>query len=417
MAGNLTARKVETAKPGKYSDGGNLYLIVAPAGSRKWVLRFTWRGRAKEMGLGSASNVPLADARERAAHARKLIAKGLNPIDEKKRGDGIPTFGEVAESVRESLSAGFRNEKHKAQWKSTLETYAASLRAKPVDTITTDDVLAALKPIWNTKTETASRVRGRIEKVLDAAKAKGFRDGENPARWRGHLDHLLPKPSKLSRGHHPAMPYEEVATFIANLRQREATAALALELCILTAARSGEVLGMHWSEIDFDKKIWTVPAGRMKAGRVHRVPLSARAVTILRQLEKLKTSEFVLAGQARNQPLSNMAMEMVLRRMKVENATVHGFRSSFRDWAGNVSSFPREVVETALAHVIGDKAEQACHRRQEQCRTATHGSQGDGRGAKFFIEGNAHGNFDASEPSPSTSYIAYCSQATRVDPD
>lgn len=362
MAGNLTARKVETAKPGKYSDGGNLYLIVAPAGSRKWVLRFTWRGRPKEMGLGSASNVPLSDARERAAQARKLITKGLNPIDEKKRADGVPTFGEVAESVRESLSAGFRNEKHKAQWKSTLETYAASLRAKPVDTITTDDVLTALKPIWITKAETASRVRGRIEKVLDAAKAKGFRDGENPARWRGHLDHLLPKPPKLSRGHHPAMPYEEVATFIANLRQREATAALALELCILTAARSGEVLGMHWSEIDFDKKIWTVPAGRMKAGREHRVPLSARAVTILRQLEKLKTSEFVLAGQVRNQPLSNMAMEMMLRRMKVENATVHGFRSSFRDWAGNVSSFPREVVETALAHVIGDKTEQAYRR-------------------------------------------------------
>lgn len=362
MAGNLTARKVETAKPGKYSDGGNLYLIVAPAGSRKWVLRFTWRGRPKEMGLGSASNVPLSDARERAAQARKLITKGLNPIDEKKRADGVPTFGEVAESVRESLSAGFRNEKHKAQWKSTLETYAASLRAKPVDTITTDDVLTALKPIWITKAETASRVRGRIEKVLDAAKAKGFRDGENPARWRGHLDHLLPKPPKLSRGHHPAMPYEEVATFIANLRQREATAALALELCILTAARSGEVLGLHWSEIDFDKKIWTVPAGRMKAGREHRVPLSARAVTILRQLEKLKTSEFVLAGQVRNQPLSNMAMEMMLRRMKVENATVHGFRSSFRDWAGNVSSFPREVVETALAHVIGDKTEQAYRR-------------------------------------------------------
>ncbi|WP_322868288.1 tyrosine-type recombinase/integrase [Bradyrhizobium ottawaense] len=362
MAGNLTARKVETAKPGKYSDGGNLYLIVAPAGSRKWVLRFTWRGRAKEMGLGSASNVPLADARERAAHARKLIAKGLNPIDEKKRAGRVPTFGEVAEGVRESLSAGFRNEKHKAQWKSTLENYAASLQAKPVDTITTDDVLTALKPIWTTKAETASRVRGRIEKVLDAAKAKGFRDGENPARWRGHLDHLLPKPSKLSRGHHPAMPYEEVATFIASLRQRQATAALALELCILTAARSGEVLGMHWSEIDFDKKLWTVPAGRMKAGRVHRVPLPARAITILRQLEKLKTSEFVLAGQARNQPLSNMAMEMVLRRMKIDNATVHGFRSSFRDWAGNVSSFPREVVETALAHVIGDKAEQAYRR-------------------------------------------------------
>ena len=362
MTSKLTTRKVETAKPGKYSDGGNLYLIVSETGSRKWVLRFTWRGGAKEMGLGSAASVPLADAREKAARARRQIAQGLNPIDERKRDGGIPTFGEIADDVREALSAGFRNEKHKAQWKSTLETYAAPLRAKPVDTIATDDVLAVLKPIWTTKAETASRVRGRIEKVLDAAKAKGFRDGENPARWRGHLDHLLPRPSKLARGHHAAMPYEEVAAFIAKLREREATSALALELCILTAARSGEILGMRWPEIDLDKKIWTVPADRMKAGREHRVPLSPRAVAILRKLEKLKAGQFVFPGHAHNKSLSNMAMEMVLRRMKIEDATVHGFRSSFRDWAGNVSNFPREVVETALAHVIGDKAEQAYRR-------------------------------------------------------
>jgi integrase len=362
MASKLTARKVETAKPGKYSDGGNLYLIVSDTGARKWVLRFTWRGRAKEMGLGSASTVPLADARDKADSARRKIAQGLNPIDERKRDGGIPTFGEMADDVRETLSAGFRNEKHKAQWKSTLDTYAAPLRAKPVDTIATDDVLAVLKPIWTTKAETASRVRGRIEKVLDAAKAKGFREGENPARWRGHLDHLLPRPLKLARGHHAALPYEDVAAFIAKLRTREATSALALELCILTAARSGEILGMRWPEIDLDKKIWTVPANRMKAGRQHRVPLSPRAVTIVRQLEKLKAGDFVFPGQTRNKPLSNMAMEMVLRRMNVQDATVHGFRSSFRDWAGNVSSFPREVVETALAHVIGDKAEQAYRR-------------------------------------------------------
>jgi integrase len=362
MASKLTARKVETAKPGKYSDGGNLYLIVSATGSRKWVLRFTWRGLAKEMGLGSASTVPLADAREKAASARRKIGQGLNPIDERKRDGGIPTFGEVADDVREALSSGFRNEKHKAQWKSTLETYAAPLRAKPVDTIATDDVLSVLKPIWASKAETASRVRGRIEKVLDAAKAKGFRNGENPARWRGHLDHLLPRPLKLARGHHAAMPYEEVAAFITRLREREASAALALELCILTAARSGEILGMQWTEIDLDKKIWTVPANRMKAGREHRVPLSPRAIAILRSIEKAKVSEFIFPGQTRNKPLSNMAMEMVLRRMKIEDATVHGFRSSFRDWAGNISSFPREIVETALAHVIGDKAEQAYRR-------------------------------------------------------
>src|SRR5260221_4652900 len=193
------------------------------------------------------------------------VAQGLNPIDERKRDGGIPTFGEMADEVRGTLSAGFRNEKHKAQWKSTLETHAAALRAKPVDTIATDDVLAVLKPIWTKKAETASRVRGRIEKVLDAAKAKGFREGENPARWRGHLDHLLPRPSKLARGHHAAMPYDDVAAFIAKLRKREALAALALELCILTAARSSEILGVRWPEVDLDKGIWTLPKHRMKA--------------------------------------------------------------------------------------------------------------------------------------------------------
>src|SRR5262245_36504156 len=357
----LTTRKVETAKPGKYSDGGNLYLIVSETGARKWVLRFTWRGRAKEMGLGSATSVPLADAREKAASARRKIAQGVNPIEARKRDGGIPTFGEMADDVRETLSTGFRNEKHKAQWKSTLKTYAAPLRGKPVDTITTDDVLTVLKPIWTTKAETASRVRGRIEKVLDAAKAKGFREGENPARWRGHLDHLLPRPSKLERAHHAAMPYEKLADFIADLRQREATAALALEVCILTAARSGEVRGLRWTEIDLDKGLWTVPAERMKAGRVHRVPLSGRAVAILKQLAETETGEFVFAGQNPGKPLFNIAMRMVLRRMNV-HATVHGFRSSFRDWAGNETSFPREVVETALAHVVGNKVEQAYRR-------------------------------------------------------
>jgi integrase len=301
-------------------------------------------------------------ARETAAEARGLIAQGLNPIDQRKRGGDVPTFGAIADEVHDALSAGFRNEKHKAQWKSTLLVYASSLRDKPVDTIATDDVLSVLKPIWITKAETASRVRGRIEKVLDAAKARGFREGENPARWRGHLVYLLPRPSKLSGGHHPAMPYEDVAGFVTKLRKRDATAALAIELCILTAARSGEILGMRWNEFDLDKQIWTVPANRMRTGREHRVPLSARALQILQHLESVRAGDLVFPGQARGKQLSNMALQMMLRRMKIENATVHGFRSSFRDWAGNVSSFPREVVETALAHVIGDKAEQAYRR-------------------------------------------------------
>ena len=361
MAGRLTARKVTTAKAGKYSDGNNLYLVVSRSGSRKWVLRFTWRGQAKEMGLGSASSVSLSSAREKAAVAVGALEAGQNPIAERKRTGGTPIFGEMADKVVAALSPGFRNQKHRAQWKSTLATYAAPLRKMPVDTVSTDDVLSVLKPIWTEKPETASRVRGRIEKVLDAAKAKGFRVGENPAHWRGHLDHLLPRPSKLTRGHHAAMPCEEVPAFIASLRERDALAAIALELCILTAARSGELLGMRWDEIDLPNAVWNLPAGRMKAGRPHRVPLSTRAVVILRKLEKSKRDEFVFAGYAPGRLLSNSAMDMMLRRMGVD-VTVHGFRSSFRDWAGNETSSPREVVETALAHVIGDKAEQAYRR-------------------------------------------------------
>lgn len=363
MSGNLTARKVATAKAGKYGDGNNLYLIVAKGGSRKWVLRFTWRGRAREMGLGSATSVSLAEAREKAIDAKRKLAEGINPIDARRREASVPTFGEMADRVVESLSAGFRNAKHRAQWKMTLATHAGPLRRIFVDEVTTDDVLAVLKPIWLTKSETASRLRGRIEKVLEAAKARGLRQGENPAQWRGHLDHLLPRPSKLARGHHPAMPYDQIPHFIAQLRQRKALAGLALEFCILTAARSGEALGVKWQEIDLETKIWSVPADRMKAGRSHRVPLSTRAMAILQELHHNPSpSDFVFPGQKKGRPLSNMAMEMMLRRMKIVNSTVHGFRSSFRDWAGNETSHPREVAEAALAHVVGDKSEQAYRR-------------------------------------------------------
>jgi integrase len=313
------------------------------------------------MGLGTPATVPLADARERAVQARRKVAQGIDPIHERKRTGGVPTFGEIADQVRDSLSAGFRNEKHKAQWKSSLATYAAPLKDKQVDTIGTDDVLAILNLIWTTKPETASRVRGRIKKVLDAAKAKGFRQGENPARWRGHLDHLLPRQSKLARSHHAAMPYEHAAAFVGRLRESDSLTALALEFCILTAARSAEVLGARWSEIDLDKKIWTLPPHRMKAGRDHRVPLSERAAAILRQLAETRTGDFVFPGQRKGKSLSSWAMNRTPRRMKAD-ITMHGFRSSFRDWAGNETSFPRDLIETALAHVIGDKAEQAYRR-------------------------------------------------------
>jgi integrase len=366
--GRLTARKVETAKAGKYGDGGGLQLAVAPTGAKKWVLRFLWRGAAREMGLGSYPEVTLAEAREKALAGRRLARGGVDPIAARKKGQGVPTFGEIADEVAGQLAEGFRNEKHKAQWRMTLTVYADPLRAKPVDKIDTADVLGVLRPIWQAKPETASRLRGRIERVLNAAKAKGYRMGENPAAWRGHLENLLPKPSRQSRGHHAAMRYQDVPPFVAKLREREAVAALALELTILTAARSGEILGARWSEIDLDTKVWTIPAGRMQAAREHRVPLSEPALAILGKVNVAKVSNYVFPGQRTGKPLSVMALEMVLRRMGIEDATTHGFRSAFRDWAGNETHFPRELAEHALAHVIGDKAEQAYRRSDALAR-------------------------------------------------
>jgi integrase len=361
----LNARSVETAKPGKYGDASakGLQLVVAPTGAKKWVLRFMSQGKAREMGLGAFPEVGLADAREKALAARRLVKDGVDPIADRQRDRSAPTFGDVADEVIAEQCKGFRNEKHKAQWKMTLTKYAAPLRSKPVDKVETVDVLEVLKPIWLAKPETASRVRGRIERVLNAAKAKGYRTGENPAAWRGHLENLLPKESKLSRGHHAALPYADVPAFLAALRGREAFAALALEFTLLTAARSGEVLNARWDEVDLNTKVWSIPAARTKAAREHRVPLSDAAMEILAKLSAARVSEFVFPGQRRNRPLSDMSMEMVLRRMGIaDDVTVHGFRSSFRDWAGNETHFPRELAEHALAHVIGDKAEQAYRR-------------------------------------------------------
>ena len=366
--GKLTARKVETAKAGKYGDGGGLQLAVAPTGAKKWVLRFLYQGKAREMGLGSYPEVGLAEAREKALAGRRLARSGVDPIQARKKGEDVPTFGEIADEIADQLAEGFRNEKHKAQWRMTLTVYAEPLRAKPIDKIETADVLAVLQPIWQKKPETASRLRGRIERVLNAAKAKGYRTGENPAAWRGHLENLLPRQQKLARGHHAAMPYRDIPAFVARLQERQAVAALALEFAILTATRSGEVLGARWQEIDLDEKVWTVPRGRTKAAREHRVPLSSRAAAIIEKMNEARTGDYVFPGQTANRPLSVMAMEMVLRRMGIEEATVHGFRSGFRDFAGNETIFPREIAEHALAHVIGDKAEQAYRRSDALAR-------------------------------------------------
>ena len=365
--GKLSARAAATAKPGRHGDGRGLYLVVSGTGARKWVFRFTFAGRVTEMGLGNAA-VTLAQARDKAADARKLVAAGVNPIEARREAGrvaaGKPTFGRCADALLAAKASEWRNEKHRAQWTDDARNLCRASALAPVDEIDTEAVLGVLQPIWQVTPETASRLRGRIEAVLDAARAKGYipRNEANPARWRGHLDKLLAKRQKLTRGHHAAMDYRgRAGGFIGKLRERQATAAMALEFLILTAARSGEVLGARWAEFDLEGKVWDIPAARMKAGCEHRVPLSRRALAILETLAAARTGEFVFAGQKAGKPLSGMAMEMVLRRMNVD-VTVHGFRSSFRDWCGEATSFPRELAEAALAHVSGDATERAYRR-------------------------------------------------------
>lgn len=361
----LSAKKVTSiSKPGRHGDGGGLYLVVDKSGAKRWSFLYRRNDRLREMGLGGINSVPLATARELATDARMKLQAGIDPIEAKNFAVvEVPTFGDCADDFIKTMTPSFRNAKHIAQWSMTLREYAQPLRSKRVDQVTTADILEVLKPIWLTKAETASRLRGRIERVLDAAKANGYRSGENPALWRGHLSNLLPKRKKLARGHHAAMPYAQVPAFVVELRKRAAMAARALEFTILTAARSGETYGMRWSEVDRSAAIWTVPANRMKAGREHRVPLPARAVEILEEVAMLGMEQeaYVFPGHKEGRPLSAMAMEMTLRRMKVD-VTVHGFRSSFRDWCGEVSTFPREIAEAALAHVVGDLTERAYRR-------------------------------------------------------
>jgi integrase len=373
----LTALKIEkTTKPGMYADGGGLYLRVTPKGARNWVLRYMLDRRSRWMGLGSLALYGLADARARALDARRKRHDGIDPIEARraerarKRLEAAKavTFKQCAESYIASHKAGWRNEKHKYQWTATLTAFAYPIiGALPVQEVDTSLVLKVLESIWTTKAETASRVRQRIESILDYAKVRGYRDGENPARWRGHLDKLLPARSKVRDVEHlAALPYAALPSFLANLRTREAVAARALEFLILTAGRTGEVIGARWNEIDLPDKIWTVPAARMKAHREHRVPLSPRALAILGEMQKLRNGDvddaYVFPGPKASRPLSNMAFLMLLRRMEVDYMTVHGFRATFKTWASERTSSQNEIAEAALAHIIGDKVEQAYRR-------------------------------------------------------
>ena len=375
IQGKLSALKIaKRLRPGMYGDGSGLWLQVRSPERRSWIFRFERDGKTRYMGLGPLATVPLADAREQAARARRLLLDGVDPIaardaehaQAKVEARKSITFKQGAEIYIEAHKAGWRNEKHADQWLSTLKTYAYPVFGDlPVHMVDLALVMKVLEPIWNTKTETASRVRGRIETVLNWAKTRGYRSGENPATWKGHLENLLPARSKVRRvEHHSALPYDELGTFVAALRVQDGVAARALEILILTAARTGEVIGARWDEFDLTEGFWTIPAERTKTHREHRVPLAPAAIRILELLLLRKTAEsdFVFPGGKRGSPISNMAMLVLLDRMERGDLTVHGFRSSFRDWAAEQTAFPSEVAEMALGHAVGDKVEAAYRR-------------------------------------------------------
>jgi integrase len=347
-------------EPGRYADGGGLYLIVDDT-RRSWIFRYSWDGRRCEIGVGSLRTLSLARARDQAAQFRAQIAEGKNPKAERDRTERDVTFGEYADGYVEKMSEAWRNPKHIAQWKMTLTVYAAPIRKMKLDQIRTHDILRVLKPHWSRVPETADRLRGRIESVLDAAKAEELRDGDNPARWRGHLDQLLPKRRRGLKGHHSAMPFGKVKAFMKKLRLREGMASRALEFLILTASRTNEVLEADWIEVDLRQRIWIIPAERMKGDREHRVPLTYAALELLKLTPQAERVGLIFKRTDDGKPLTNMAMPMLLRRMKVTE-TVHGFRSSFRDWASETTNFPNEVCEMALAHAIAGKTEAAYRR-------------------------------------------------------
>jgi integrase len=361
-------------RKGVFCDGGGLYLHSDPPAQCSWLFRYRLSGKTRWMGLGPYPAISLAKARELASNARTLKALGTDPLDQRDAtrvasrlaAAKAITFRQCAESYIKAHRVGWRNAAHASQWESTLSAYAyPHIGALSVQAIDTSLVMRVLEPIWTAKPETASRLRGRIETILNWARVRGFREGENPARWKGHLDHLLPAKSKVRRvQHHAAMPYAELPCFMSALREQDSVAARALEFLVLAAARTGEVTGARWKEIDLKNRLWTVPAERMKAGKPHRVPLCPRAVAILEAIkpERVAGDVFIFPGSRPQKPQSNMVFLMLLRRMKLGHLTAHGFRATFKTWATERTNFPREVIEAALAHVAGDKIEAAYQR-------------------------------------------------------
>lgn len=371
----LTQLQVDKQKAkGVYPDGAGLYLNVTIGGSKSWLYRYMLTGKQHWMGLGSYPDVSLAEAREKAADARKLTRQNIDPLAEKRQATSIirasiakaMSFDKASEQFIDAHKAGWKNAKHVDQWRNTLATYASPIIGNlDVSLIETAHIMRILEKnnFWNEKTETAHRVRGRIESVLDWATARKYRSGENPARWKGHLDKLLPARTKVKKTeHHAALPWEEIGVFMADLRKQEGIAAKAVEFTILTAARSGEIRGVTWEEIDLNAGVWIVPADRMKAKKEHRIPLSTKAITLLTEQKKLFPEGFVFPGAKEGKPLSDMSLTAVLRRMERNEVTVHGFRSTFRDWAAESTAYPGEMVEMSLAHTIGNKVEAAYRR-------------------------------------------------------
>lgn len=368
----LTPEFVATVdKPGMYPDGLGLYLQVSVWNTKSWLFRYQRFNKLRSMGLGACHTITLLEARKRARQARQQILDGIDPIDtkhEKRQQEQadearMMTFDQCATAYIEAKKHGWKNAKHAEQWTNTISTYASPTIGKlPVADVDTALVMKVLRPIWATKTETATRLRSRIESILGWATVSGYRTGENPARWRDHLDNLLAKRSKVKKvEHHPALPYAEMGGFMVDLRKQKGMAALALEYTILTATRTGEVIGARWDEIDLAGKIWTIPPERMKAEKEHRVPLCVRAIKILEELQPLG-GEFVFPGLKPDKPLSNMAMLALLKRMERGDLTVHGFRSTFRDWAAEQTAYPHEMAEMALAHAVSNKTEAAYRR-------------------------------------------------------
>ncbi|HDZ8828296.1 TPA: integrase arm-type DNA-binding domain-containing protein [Aeromonas dhakensis] len=371
--GKLTARTVEglckAGLPGMTNDGNSLYLKIGKGGGASWIYRYRQAGKLRDMGLGAYPGVNLAEARTLAFEARRITQQGGDPISEKRaiakaaedEARRAITFRELGDLYIQAHRAGWKSVKHAQQWGNTLEHYAYPLIGKlQPSEITTEHILKVLQPIWQTKTETASRVRNRVELIWDSAKARGVVSGENPARWKGHLDALLPKRSKVRKvKHHSAMPFRQVAAFINQLAKVEGMSSRALELLILTAGRTSEVLEATWDEIDLGRQEWVIPAERMKAGREHRVPLCKQAVSLLESLPRLQGSPFVFPGKRSGRPMSDISLTMCMRRHGMGEFTVHGFRSSFRDWAAERTSYPREICEMCLAHVVAQGAEAA----------------------------------------------------------